>query len=64
MSDLPDPLPSTAFRRQDETPDEDFYRQPRFVTHIDDGAIGAVTGLYREYFPAGGRILEDRKSVV
>ena len=64
MSDLPDPLPSTAFRRQDETPDEDFYRLPRFVTHIDDGAIGAVTGLYREFFPAGGRILDLMSSWV
>ncbi len=51
-------LPATAFRRADETPDEQFYRQPRFVTHIDEGAIAAVTGLYREYFPAGGRILD------
>ncbi|MFC6667545.1 hypothetical protein ACFP9V_20805 [Deinococcus radiopugnans] len=47
-------LPRDAFRRADETPDEQFYRQPRFVTHIDAGAIAAVTGLYREYFPAGG----------
>jgi SAM-dependent methyltransferase len=51
-------LPSSAFRRQDEAPDEQFYRHPRFVTHIDDGAIAAVTGLYREVFPAGGRILD------
>ncbi|CAM4461022.1 class I SAM-dependent methyltransferase [Deinococcus marmoris] len=51
-------LPAAAFRRTDETPDEQFYRQPRFVTHIDEGAIAAVTGLYRDYFPAGGRILD------
>lgn len=51
-------LPSSAFRRQDETPDEQFYRQPRFVAHIDEGAILAVTGLYREVFPAGGRVLD------
>ncbi|ULH17786.1 methyltransferase domain-containing protein (plasmid) [Deinococcus sp. KNUC1210] len=54
---MPD-LPSAAFRRQDETPDEQFYQQPRYVTHIDDGAIAAVTQLYREFFPAGGRILD------
>ncbi|WP_407572286.1 class I SAM-dependent methyltransferase [Deinococcus altitudinis] len=58
MTDLPPSLPTAAFRRQDETPDEQFYRQPRFVTHIDDGAIGAVTGLYRDVFPAGGRVLD------
>jgi SAM-dependent methyltransferase len=56
MGAMTDPNP--LFRRQDETPDELFYRQPRFVTHIDEGAIAAVTQLYRESFPAGGRILD------
>ncbi len=42
----------------DETRDDAFYAQPRFVTHIDDGAIAAVTQLYREFFPAGGAILD------
>lgn len=51
-------LPPEAFRRQDESPDEAFYGQPRFVTHIDDRAIAAVTQLYREYFPANGDILD------
>ncbi len=51
-------LPPEAFRRWDETPDAWFYAQPRFVTHIDAGAIAAVTQLYREYFPAGGDILD------
>ncbi len=60
MSDFPE----GAFRRQDETPDEQFYRQPRFVTHIDDGAIQAVTQLYREFFPPGGRILDLMSSWV
>ena len=51
-------LPRGAFGRMDETPDEEFYRTPRLVTHIDDGAIAAVTQLYRELFPAGGEILD------
>ena len=51
-------LPPEAFRRMDETPDEVFYRTPRLVTHIDEEAIGAVTQLYREYFPANGAILD------
>jgi ubiquinone/menaquinone biosynthesis C-methylase UbiE len=42
----------------DETPDEEFYRTPRLVTHIDDRAIAAVTQLYRELFPAGGEVLD------
>ncbi|MBO3270328.1 class I SAM-dependent methyltransferase [Hymenobacter defluvii] len=52
------PFPSNAFRRQDETPDADFYHFPRFVTHIDEGAIAAVTQLYREYLPANGAVLD------
>jgi ubiquinone/menaquinone biosynthesis C-methylase UbiE len=51
-------LPEEAFRRYDESPDEEFYRLPRFVTHIDDRAIAAVTQLYREHFPPGGSILD------
>lgn len=51
-------LPEEAFRRADEAPDEEFYRTPRLVTHIDDRAIAAVTQLYREFFPPGGAILD------
>ena len=51
-------FPEEAFRRTDETSDEEFYRTPRLVTHIDDRAIAAVTQLYRELFPAGGEILD------
>ena len=51
-------IPQEAFRRSDETPDEEFYQTPRLVTHIDDRAIAAVTQLYRELFPPGGEILD------
>ena len=54
MSELPD----WAMRRMDEAPDEEFYRTPRLVTHIDEGAIAAVTQLYREFFPPGGAVLD------
>lgn len=57
-------FPKGAFRRQDETPDELFYRQPRFVTHIDDAAIAAVTQLYREFLPPGGALLDLMSSWV
>jgi hypothetical protein len=53
-----------AFKRYDETPDEEFYRTPRLVTHIDDGAISAVTQLYREHFPPDGAILDLMSSWV
>ncbi len=41
----PAEMPWTAedFQRYDESSDANFYIQPRFVTHIDDGAIGALT---------------------
>jgi SAM-dependent methyltransferase len=58
-------IPEEAFRRVDERPDEEFYRTPRIVTHIDDGgAIAAVTQLYRELFPAQGVILDLMSSWV
>jgi SAM-dependent methyltransferase len=63
MSELP-LTAETAFRRYDETPDEDFYTMPRLVTHIDDHAIAAVTQLYREHFPPGGAILDVMSSWV
>lgn len=55
---MPEQLPDDWFRRADEAPDEIFYSQPRFVEHIDAGAIAAVTQVYREYFPPGGAILD------
>jgi SAM-dependent methyltransferase len=58
------PVPEEAFRRTDETPDEEFYRTPRLVIHIDEGAIAAVTQLYREFFPPGGEILDLMSSWV
>jgi SAM-dependent methyltransferase len=61
---LTSPLSPDAFRRLDETPDAAFYATPRFVTHIDDGAIAAVTQLYREHLPAGGAVLDLMSSWV
>ena len=52
------PLPPQAFARMDESPDEEFYGEPRLVTHIDERAIAAVTQLYRETLPAGGAVLD------
>lgn len=60
---LPD-LPLRAFAKADPSPDTLFYAVPRFVTHIDDGAIAAVTGLYRALFPANGTVLDLMSSWV
>ena len=51
-------LTENTFRRMDESPDEQFYRIPRFVSHIDPGAIDRVTGLYREYLSDGMVVLD------
>ena len=57
-------LPPAAFEKEDTSPDAEFYDFPRFVTHIDDGAIAAVTGVYRETLPAGGAVLDLMSSWV
>ena len=49
------PFPAGFFDRQDDSADSRFYRQPRLVTHIDDGAIEAVADLYAELGVDGGR---------
>lgn len=53
-----DLFPPDFFRRMDESPDPDFYREPRFVTHIDDATIAALTGVYRELIPPDSRVLD------
>ncbi len=37
------PFPADAFRRFDEQTDDVFYSAPRFVYHIDDKAVNALT---------------------
>ena len=63
MEQLPE-LPPAAFDKADPTPDAAFYDFPRFVTHIDEGAIAAVTQAYRQALPAGGAVLDLMSSWV
>ena len=63
MEQLPG-LPESAFEKEDPSPDAEFYAYPRFVTHIDDGAIAAVTRVYRESLPPGGAVLDMMSSWV
>src|ERR1019366_6032825 len=63
MEQLPG-LPPAAFDKADPSPDAEFYDFPRFVTHIDDEAIAAVTRVYRESLPQGGAILDLMSSWV
>merc|ERR1712217_430720 len=44
------PYKAADFKRQDESNDLNFYDSPRFVTHIDDGAIGAIREFYAVQF--------------
>lgn len=56
---MPDPeFPDRFFEREDETADSLFYGEPRFVAHIDDDTIAALTAYYREFLPPGSRVLD------
>jgi Methyltransferase domain len=57
-------LPKAAFAKLDAEPDELFYEPARLVTHIDDGAIAALTEFYRSLLPAGGVLLDLMSSWV
>lgn len=53
-----DPLPATLFDRLDNAPDLMFYQVPRFVTHIDESTIDALTSFYREILFDGADVLD------
>ena len=57
-------LPPWAFDKEDARNDLDFYAEARLVTHIDDGAIAALTQFYRAALPAGGVICDFMSSWV
>ena len=51
-------FPEQFFQRQDESADENFYSQPRFVTHIDDATISCLTEFYQQQIASGSRVLD------
>ena len=57
-------LPAELFAREDDSADAGFYADPRFVVHIDDATIDALTDFYRERIPAGARVLDLMSSWV
>ncbi len=57
-------LPPRAFAKEDPGDDFGFYAPPRLVTHIDEGAVAALTDHYRSLLPANGRILDLMSSWV
>jgi SAM-dependent methyltransferase len=56
----PTPLTYTPqdFRRQDESSDTEWYSQPRFVQHIDDGAIEALKSYYTDIIKPNHSVLD------
>jgi len=66
MSNIPQdqtPFPPTFFGRGDESTDAAFYAFPRYVTHIDEGAIAAVGTVY-EVLRVAGAVLDLMSSWV
>ena len=57
-------LPRGAFTKLDDEDDEVFYEPPRLVCHIDEGAIAALTGFYRNILPPNGVLLDLMSSWV
>jgi len=57
-------LPPWSFEKDDPDDDAAFYAEARLVTHIDDGAIAALTAFYRRSLPAGGVVLDLMSSCV
>ncbi len=64
MSEPPPELPAGAFRKLDPGDDAEFYAPPRLVTHIDEGAVSALTGFYREVLEPGDAVLDLMSSWV
>ncbi|KAF1965964.1 hypothetical protein BU23DRAFT_664228 [Bimuria novae-zelandiae CBS 107.79] len=52
------PYAERDFSRSDETEDDDFYDQPRYVAHIDDAAIARLTTYFNTEVPRNGRVLD------
>ena len=57
-------LPPWSFEKDDPDDDAQFYAEARLTTHIDDGAIAALTAFYRHALPAGGVVLDLMSSCV
>lgn len=57
-------LPAAWFARVDEEADARFYQAPRFVQHIDEGAVAAVTDAIRRHLEPGASVLDLMSSWV
>lgn len=57
-------FPAGAFDKEDRGSDLAFYAEPRLVTHIDEGAIAALTGFYAATIPPRAVVLDLMSSWV
>ena len=57
-------MPPAAFDKLDEADDAEFYAPARLVTHIDDGAIAALSDFYGSVLPPNGVLLDLMSSWV
>ncbi len=62
--DLLPELPDGAFAKQDGGDDLAFYAPARLVTHIDEGAVAALTARYRTLLPEDSCVLDLMSSWV
>lgn len=53
-----------AFARLDPRPDTQFYREPRFVQHLDTQAIARIQAIYARFLAPGMRVLDLMSSWV
>ena len=58
MPSTDDVYPAEFFKRQDETDDALFYREPRLLVHIDEAAVEAVGEYLRQALPENAAILD------
>ena len=52
------------YARADESPDDLFYEEPRFVTHIDDRAIKSLSAYYAHEIHEGADMLDICSSCI
>lgn len=57
-------FPPGSFSREDESPDAQFYAEPRLVQHIDEFGIAAIGEAYRQFLPPNGEYLDLMSSWV
>ena len=57
-------FPPGFFDRIDTAPDSEFYREPRFVQHIDEATIEALTAWYGEFLFPDADVLDLMSSWV